>query len=315
MGKVGHVKTNDANFRGGLVSVTFYLNNKPFGMAWRGLVGGAYLVGHLDQDSETLTDRSGHFLYPDLTTVIAGRFADGRLVSGSNGVITQVDCDDQTGILKITKTDLSLGPCELRRDVSTNEIISKTPLIKDTFEMARVEVRESKIPGSGEGLYAKMRLKPGEMVALFNGVRQRSTRNSQDEARHGRNSDYRIRLNGETDIDIPDQFKEVNNYCATLGHKANHSFEPNARWSRLEHPRFGLICAITAVDDIDPDQEILVNYGMGMADAPSWYKSLWVQHLRDKKGLSDGEILDWCGRHYAMTGKSVTLPNVSSARA
>ena len=26
-------------------------------------------------------------------------------------------------------------------------------------------------------------------------------------------------------------------YCATLAHKANHSFAPNTRWGRMEHPR------------------------------------------------------------------------------
>ena len=38
-------------------------------------------------------------------------------------------------------------------------------------------------------------------------------------------SDYRIRLNGETDIDIPLEFVGLDKYCATLGHKVNFKTE------------------------------------------------------------------------------------------
>ena len=40
---------------------------------------------------------------------------------------------------------------------------------------------------------------------------------------------FRIRLNAETDLDIPTNYRSLSDYCATLGHKANHSFRPNAR--------------------------------------------------------------------------------------
>jgi hypothetical protein len=85
-------------------------------------------------------------------------------------------------------------------------------------------------------------------------------------------------------------------------------FLSNCRWTRIEHPRFGLICAIKTIRAIPKGQEVLVNYGMGMSDAPLWYKSLWVQHLRETKGLNDTEILHWCGRQYAMNGRLVELP-------
>ncbi len=80
------------------------------------------------------------------------------------------------------------------------------------------------------------------------------------------------------------------------------------RWALLEHPRFGLIMSIKSLREIKADEEILVNYGMGMADAPMWYKELWVKHLREQKGHDDQQILDWCGRQYAMKGKLVELP-------
>ena len=46
---------------------------------------------------------------------------------------------------------------------------------------------------------------------------------------------------------------------------------------------------------------------LGMSDAPNWYKTLWVEHLRNK-GQSNDEILDWCSRQYAMNGRLIELP-------
>ena len=80
------------------------------------------------------------------------------------------------------------------------------------------------------------------------------------------------------------------------------------RWSRLEHPRFGLIIAIRAIIDMKKGSEVLVNYGMQMAEAPVWYKSLWVKYLRETKCLSDDQIKDWCSRQYSMYGRSIDLP-------
>ena len=80
------------------------------------------------------------------------------------------------------------------------------------------------------------------------------------------------------------------------------------RWSRLEHPRFGLIIAIRAIIDMKKGSEVLVNYGMQMAEAPVWYKSLWVKYLRETKCLSDDGIKDWCSRQYSMYGKIIDLP-------
>ena len=44
-----------------------------------------------------------------------------------------------------------------------------------------------------------------------------------------------------------------------------------------------------------------------MAEAPSWYKSLWVEHLRNK-GMNNYDIINWCGRQYAMNGRLIDLP-------
>ena len=40
--------------------------------------------------------------------------------------------------------------------------------------------------------------------------------------------------------------------------------------------------AIFAKEDIKKDDEIFVCYGYGMANAPEWYRNLWLQYLRYK---------------------------------
>ena len=57
------------------------------------------------------------------------------------------------------------------------------------------------------------------------------------EKRYG-HSDYRIRLNAEVDLDIPKGAESLEVYQATVGHKANHTFDPNLEWILVQHPRY-----------------------------------------------------------------------------
>ena len=42
-------------------------------------------------------------------------------------------------------------------------------------------------------------------------------------------------------IDIPDEYISTENYVASLAHKCNHCFDPNASFELGFSPRFGLI--------------------------------------------------------------------------
>ena len=120
------------------------------------------------------------------------------------------------------------GP-KIKCDVSTNSVISNYPLIPDLFESRMVEVKSSGLgTNAGQGLYSKVNIHKGQIIALYNGIRMKSSRNNKDDIQKT-HYDYRLRLNGEEDIDIPIQFIQLSQYCATLGHKTNHSFEPNSK--------------------------------------------------------------------------------------
>ena len=57
-------------------------------------------------------------------------------------------------------------------------------------------------------------------------------------------SDYKVHFSSELDLDIPSDMRRLDQYCATLAHKANHSFAPNTRWGRMEHPRYGRVVTL-----------------------------------------------------------------------
>ncbi len=53
-------------------------------------------------------------------------------------------------------------------------------------------------------------------MSLFNGVRLRTSTWS---SKNAPPSDYRIRLNADIDLDIPNDRITTDRYCATLAHK------------------------------------------------------------------------------------------------
>ena len=84
-------------------------------------------------------------------------------------------------------------------------------------------------------------------------------------------------------IDIPpDVGNDVTKYNATLAHKVNHSFEPNSEFVLFSaHPVFGTIMAVTALEDMEADVEVTVNYGYNYTaepDQPEWFKHLWLEY-------------------------------------
>jgi hypothetical protein len=50
---------------------------------------------------------------------------------------------------------------------------------------------------------------------------------------------------------LQEEYVDMGKYCATLGHKMNHSFRPNCMEWFFDHPRFGVIpCERTTRFDV-----------------------------------------------------------------
>ena len=82
---------------------------------------------------------------------------------------------------------------------------------------------------AGEGLYTRTMILKNELVALYNGFRHAAITMRGKNADACDDFDYRIKLNSESDVDVPINFRRLDQYCATLAHKSNHSFAPNCR--------------------------------------------------------------------------------------
>jgi histone-lysine N-methyltransferase SETD7 len=92
-----------------------------------------------------------------------------------------------------------------------------------------------------------------------------------------------ISLDEDTVLDVPLQFSHCNQYCATLGHKANHSSSPNACYDVFDHPTFGFIKSLRALCSIPPNQEITVDYGFdGVHGYPDWWNQQEQQQRRSQ---------------------------------
>ena len=252
------------------------------GFCWRGCFGEGFICGYVDKDGEFTGDDLA-YIYPDFKMVLRGKFEKESLVSGQLCQLMGVSFEYGMAVPKFTKPSGEKYSCER----ASLKSIGRNPRQRDPWEDKLVYVKESLLPQGGEGLFAKRDIKPKELVCLFNGVRLKTCLHAVQKME---DSDYRIRLNADLDLDIPNDCISMKNYCATLGHKANHSNLPNAEWTIVEHPRFGLIRGLSATVAIRKDDEILINYQMNLADAPEWYRLVWLQHQREYKKMNNHSI-------------------------
>jgi histone-lysine N-methyltransferase SETD7 len=101
-------------------------------------------------------------------------------------------------------------------DLSTESCISKSPLVPDPYEDLFVIVDDSLIADdAGEGLFAKVDIEPATVVSFYNGIRFKAD----DPSTASEDSGYKLTLNEDLDIDIPEGMSDINNYRASLAHK------------------------------------------------------------------------------------------------
>ena len=107
------------------------------------------------------------------------------------------------------------------------------PLIGELYQVSKCRDTER-----GDGLYVREDVEEGAVLAFYNGVRldkgeaEEPSENWEDDA-------YKIldQTEEENVLDIPEKFRSIDTYCASLAHKTNHSFSPNARFCLFHHPR------------------------------------------------------------------------------
>jgi len=253
------------------------------GPCWKGLPGGGFLVS----DSWTFTSEEMIFLYPDCRTALYGSFYKGQMVKGQLCQLLSGagHCSYFCGVFKLAVTQPEGEVYSY--DPSTSTRINSQPYLPDPYEIEFVEVGPSTIPKAGEGLFAKIDIDSGTVISFYNGVREEAL---DEELNNIAAFNYRIALDEELDLNIPDDMTLTSQYNATLGHKVCHSFTPNTEFETFYHPRFGTIKCLISLKEIDEGEEIFINYKYNLSHSPNWYKVSWAKHQKHVRKLPDWKL-------------------------
>ena len=238
---------------GQLESVGRWSGGRREGTWWTRLEGDGWLVSHSKIDTKT-------FLYPDLSTALVGLIDQSGLgkAGGELAICKVIGFASDKGLLvpQLANTGKTLL---VGKDISSSVLLA--PSVPDPYEERTAEVAASLIEGAGRGLFSSRSLREGDIVAYFAGLTV--------EERGAGNSEYAINWEGRTRLDVPPGLREEG-YCATLGHMACHSFEPNIQYVWAVHPRFGRVRALRALKDLPVGEELLADYKYGLSKAPDW---------------------------------------------
>lgn len=289
-------------FRQQLTFIGTYLNGVPAGgpcLEYR--EGGGYLYGEPDPaDGGSLTGDRVVYLYPDLLTGFQGRFERARMARGKACTLHRVELfRGKVPDVSCRLIDPEGQTTTLRHCPSTRTEMGEDFLCRDPYESRYVECRESGIPGSGQGLFAKADLPAKAIVAFYNGVRlpfELSPPGTGKAPEEWATSGYKIHVNADFTsglrMDIPAEMTSLDRYCATLGHKMNHSFEANCEEWFMDHPRFGIIPCERTKWPVRRGQELTLDYEYDPLNCPDWFRAALDQFCREVTAAAAAEVDD-----------------------
>ena len=251
-------------------------NGKKVGIWWVNMNhGGQVLVKNYDQEESDL------FIYPDHKTAFKGQIGEDGTLIKARLVEVQGYSEFRGLLLPVVEETECAETFGLESNLPDS--ICEHPEICDPYESKFVEVKQSLIPDAGQGLFATQPIKTGRIAAYFNGYKTNLKSWS----------DYSISLDESTILDIPESCRSISNYQSTLAHKICHSFEPNARYDYVIHPRFGRIRCAVAIKDITVGEEIVSDYKYSWDRAPQWYRNDLLRFLRNVKKIPEASIKSW----------------------
>lgn len=220
------------------------------------------------------TGPHNQYLYPGGRSWLDGQWGrDGQMVAAA--AFASGDSDATDG--KSPHPDVPPSH-RFSYDQSDGRCASLTPTIGDPHERACTFPAVSMLHGGGTGLFARVPLERGLVVAYYNGVRLPV------DVANGRSwadNEYTISLYSEeqddddeaTALDLPAAM--LSSYSATLGHLVNHSDHPNIEFEFCIHPRFGSIKCLRTLDVVAAGSELYADYGYGEfreRTPPPWFE-------------------------------------------
>ena len=227
-----------------------------------------------------MTGENIMYIYPDLATCLVGRFTDGVMEEAREARVEGVKWVEDILVVEVGECK---GPV-FSYSPSNNKTLGVTWLQEDPFERDRVECSTSDISGAGTGLFARRTLPPGTYACFYHGLHFGACEKPSQTS-----YDYMIFLDWDKAplSDYLDLMPETwchTRYCATLGHKVNHSFSPNCQYTKFEHPRLGKsVLGIRTLVEVQQGEELTCNYRYDVNDAPVWFSQIFAGEDSDDK--------------------------------
>ena len=218
-----------------------------------------------------------------METVLVGKFENGTMISAMSSKIIGERCHKGIKEIKVAKPKEHSKTFKYQRPTRVN--IGDQPRVMDPYTKKIFYIEDGL---KDDGLFAKRDIAKGELVAYYSGLfwnTSEAALYTRDRYRNQTEDEFwsihrnLMTFEGAVQIHIPEQFWNISNYRATLGHKLNHSFiNDKTKWGRVFHPRFGHIRSVVAKYDIKRGEEIIINYGYRIGTkVPKWTKDLYMK--------------------------------------
>ena len=250
-----------------------YQRGVAVGPCWRRLDGGGWLHGVVDNQGHFTGDNI-LYIYPDLVTCLVGIFNKGIMVEARESTVREI-VRPEADILQVLACLPNNDGRIYSYAPSTWERMFVDYQQRDPYETRMVECRESGVENAGEGLFAKRDVDSDTVVCFYHGIYLEPGQESSNSS-----CDYQIYVDWQAApdspaLDILPDAAQYKDYKASLGHKVNHSWEPNCMYTKYHHPVFGhTALAIKTIRKVEQGEELTTNYRYDMGDCPQWYYDL-----------------------------------------
>ena len=220
--------------KGNLIFMGAFEKGLPVGHCWLAQEGQGWLYGPVDGKGR-FSGPEIAYIFPDMTTALLGTFHQEQLVEARASHVNSAFMEND--ILKVTFCPTEPDAPAYTFCPSNAGEIPCDWLLDDNYEQVTVVCQKSKVEGAGDGLFAKRDLPAETVISYYNGLHI-----SPEEDYAASSCNYQIYVDwtnteGSPYVDIPTECTNVHAYCASLAHKANHSFSPNCRFVSVHHPR------------------------------------------------------------------------------
>ncbi|XP_040567892.1 uncharacterized protein [Lepeophtheirus salmonis] len=150
----------------GLAFIGRYDNGIPVGPSWRVVPGGGLLYG--DINGAEFTGDNLAYIYPDLDTVIIGKFKKGILIEGKEATLTGVRCVNGIYEARFSEPE---GP-SYHYLPATNETYGDQPMLTDPLDKKYYYLKKSNVDHelADQGVFASRDIEEGTIFALYNGL-------------------------------------------------------------------------------------------------------------------------------------------------